>query len=245
MSITTRRPSALVRHGRRILGVAILAAVPASFTSAAPIIGVNTVQDLVALGSTGVTIGDYTFYDFSYAHSGAGSPTASQVDVETSPGPDMGLRFSSSFWSASNGANIDSLIRYKVHIEDGIPQDAIDGVGLSFDGTASPAGTTTFATVTETVQKLDLTVLHNFSVFNDGAGPGADDNSESRAIAPPLRDLVMSKDIQVVAGLAGEGGGTATIGVVDNTFHSVVPEPASLALCGLAAGALLVRRRRD
>src|SRR5579859_5104749 len=111
----------------------------------------TTLQTLIDAGSTGITIGDKTFYNFSYQ----GSPaTAADIGVTRSDTNDIGLQFSYN-WQSSNGLNEDSVIRYCVHVNDTTPQNLINGVGLAFNGTANPAGLLTSASVTETITDLN------------------------------------------------------------------------------------------
>jgi hypothetical protein len=199
----------------------------------------TTLQDLINAGSTGLTIGDKTFYNFSYQ----GSPaTAAQIGVTRSDTSNIGLRFSFN-WSSANGVNEDSVIRYCVHVNDTTPQNFINGVGLDFNGTANPAGVLTSASVTETITDLAGNELPGglISVIDSGPGASGNRDSASYTVNPAVRDLCVTKDISVHSAPANLQGGTATISFVDNTF-SQVPEPASLGLVG--AGALLMIKRR-
>ena len=239
------------RVGKGSLGVSILAAllgIGASTVSATPIPGVNSLQDLInrspsgAPVSSGIVIGDKTFYGFSYQSSQTSAinpaPTASQISVAQPPGPDIGLQFSYA-WFSENGFNEDSVIQYCVHVND--PTKAIDAVTLTFNGTAPVPGALTNSTVTEQVTDLQGHPLANISVFDNGQGMTQIDQSTGQ-LTPPRGDICVSKDIQLHSAAIQAGGGVATISVVDNTYHQV-PEPASLALLSLGGLALLRRRR--
>jgi len=214
--------------------------------SAAPIPNINSLQDLINLGHTGIIIGDKQFFDFSYIGSPTSgpnpAPTAGQISVAQAPGSNIGLSFSYA-WQSAEGFNQDSVIRYSVHTLDAAAQMFIDGVGLNFNGTAPVPGTLTNATVTETVSNLAGTVLGQTTVFDDGPGGAKDTDNSMIAVTPASRDVVITKDIQVHSTGTGNGGGVSTISVVDNTFHQI-PEPASLGLVGLGAIGLLRRRAR-
>ena len=216
--------------------------------TAAPIPNINSLQDLINAGHTGIIIGDKQFFDFSYIGSPTSgpnpAPTATQISVAQAPGSNIGLSFSYA-WQSAEGFNQDSVIRYSVHTLDSSTQMFIDGVGLNFNGTAPVPGSLTNATVTETVSNLAGTVLGQTTVFDDGPGGVKDTDNSTISVAPASRDLVITKDIQVHSTGTANGGGVSTISVVDNTFHQVpIPEPASLGLLGLGALGLIRRRTR-
>jgi len=206
----------------------------------------NTLDQLVSSGSTGVTVGDKTFYDFTVV----GGVSASQINVIQTPGTDIGLEFQFN-WSSTNANNLDTLIRYKVHVNDTTPtQRLITGVGLHFDGNAT--GNTnigTNATVTETVSDLGGNTLGQLSTFNAGSiGSGVNRNDASFVLNTPTRDLMLAKDILLHSTV---NNGTATISLVDNTFQqtgspSAIPLPpaALMAISSIALGAFGPIRRR-
>jgi len=183
----------------------------------------------------GVFIEGVRFYDFVYSNTGPNAPSASEVEVQQTSGPSgtFGIEFNFD-WVAAAGDNMRSTIRYKVD-----SPTPLDLVGLFFDGDVPPGneGVGTFAQVTETVRTLAGTGLGELSVFDDGTGPGVDNNVDELDLTPPQTDIELSKAIRVRAG----GSGVATISVVDNYFRPI-PEPAAFGL--LAAGTMLGLRRR-
>jgi hypothetical protein len=222
---------------------------------AAPIPNISSLQDLKDTGSTGVVIGDKQFYNFQYTGSPTSgsnpAPTASQISVAETPPPigapsgDIGISFSYA-WESANGLNEDSVITYCVHTLSGTttPTMMIDGVKLNFNGATPVPGTgtdasLTNATVTEKVYDLKGNLLGGLSTFDDGKTS----TDQASLTLAPTRDVCVSKDIIVHSAPISDGGGVATISVVDNTFHQTVPEPASLGLFALGLP-MLVRRRR-
>lgn len=206
-----------------------------------------TLQQLIDRGSAGIIVGDKQFYDFSYLGSPTPStgipnpaPTADQIVVAPITGPMFGLSFSAA-WDSAAGLNQDSLIRYYVHVLDGTPQQAIDGVGLKFNGADPLTGPATNATVTETVETIGGSVLGQFSVFNDGAGAPYDSLNNSITLPSPMRDLFVIKDIMVHSSTTG---GVSTISFVDNTFHQIATPLPQAAWAGLLLiGGLAVCKR--
>lgn len=211
----------------------------------------TTLDQLVADGSAGITIGDKTFYNFQVQ----GDVPAGQIQVVTPSGSDIGLEFKFN-WSSTGGNNVDTLIRYSVHVNDTTPtQRMITGVGLHFDGNAA-AGTSantdlgTNASVTETVSDLSGHQLGQITVFNAGSNfSSLNKNDALFAVTPATRDLMLTKDI--MAHSTANSGATSTISLVDNTFRqtttpsSVPLPPAALTALGTIGMGLFspIRRR--
>lgn len=184
-----------------------------------------------------LVVGDKEFYGFTYQ----GEPAqASDITITTLSSPQIGLQFNFT-WTSTNASKVDSVIGYFVHTRDTIPQFFINGVGLNFNGTTTSANNAaTNAAVTETVYAADQqTQLGQLSVIDFGPGNANNKDSDFLSINPAARTLFVRKDIQADSA----GGGTATISFVDNSF-SQTPEPASIALLAVGAGAIMLRRRR-
>lgn len=211
--------------------------------ASAAVAPVGTLDQLVADGSTGITIGDKTFYDFSVT----GNVAASQISYTPASGGNIGLDFLYN-WSSTNANNLDTLISYRVHVNTTSPQNEITGVNLNFNGTTT--GTSSLATnstVTETVSNLNGTQIGQLSVFDAGpSNSGVNRDSATLSVAP-TRDLILQKDIEVHSVV---DGGTATISTVENSFQqtapSSVPVPPALwtALSTLGLILLFPLRRR-
>jgi hypothetical protein len=237
----------------------VLALTGASMASAQTLTVPTTLSGLIAAGSTGVTIGDKTFYDFTVS----GDIAASNINVVQAPGSDLGLEFQAN-WTSTNGNNLDTLIRYKVHVNTAPTQQAISSVGLAFDGTGTGTNIGTNASVTETIDDLMGNQLGQISVFDAGtAGGTLNRDTASFTLSAPVRDLWLTKDISVhslvslpvtedITKLAAVAPDTSSISFVDNTFHQVttgassvpVPPAALMALTTLGLGAFAPIRRR-
>jgi hypothetical protein len=231
------------------LSVGALALAPRANASPIPIPGISTLQDLMDTGSAGIVIGDKQFYNFQYTGtSGANpAPLATQITVLQPDATIQGFRFSAN-WHSAGGQNQDSLISYSVHVLDSAPLDFIGPIGLDFDGTATggpPSGVgLDVSTVTEKAVSLDgFSSYGTLNVVDFGPGNPSDVDSTSSTPVAGLRDIRLSKDIQVRSSATSFQAGTATITFVDNTFQQV-PEPASIGLLAMVVGGMLARRRK-
>lgn len=236
--------------------VAVLATFGGSYAAAATTPLSATLADLINLGDTGVTVGDKTFYDFSYL----GSPTSitpEQVRVIQAPGSDVGIEFQY-HWTSTNANNEDAVIRFNVHVND--PKEAIQAVDVHFDGTAYAANDQshpnadlgTNGTVTETINDVSgnpVTNNNQIELFDAGADFAAFNRDSATFMLPtPARDLMLEKDISAHSTI---GGGTAAISIVDNTFPQTpppisipLPAPAWAGLSAIALGLWSPVRRR-
>lgn len=182
-----------------------------------------SLQDLINTGSTGITIGDKTFYDFSYTGT-SGAPTASQIQTQfiATPG-DPGLSFTAptgnggTLWSLGTGGNMDSKISFYVQVNN--PSAPINDISLMFGAQATGGGS---VDVTENVYSGGTSVgglyvnVDGYTQLNDSFGftGGA-----------TYTNLFVTKDIA----LSTLFGGTAAITNVANQY-SEVPVPATLLL---------------
>jgi hypothetical protein len=213
----------------------------------------GTLQHLIDLGQTGITVGNLHYSNFSYIGSPVPSamggtvpnpaPTAAAIVVGAINGADPGLSFVT-IWESAEGFNQDSVIRFDLHVLNG----AVSRVGLDFNGSDPVPGLLTNASVTESVGTSPDHTIGQTTVFNDGTGHAYNRLNSSLDLTNPLRDLFITKDIAVhtPVGL----GGVATISVVDQRYHVIaVPVPAStcggLGLMGLLLCRSVVRARRS
>lgn len=240
----------LARNVRRLLALCglVVLGLP-GVTNAATVQA--TLDQLLPGGNQagGLTIGDKRFSNFSWASTGSAPVAARDINV-TINNNDNPQRYNLQFTFAMDafpGERTDLVICYDLDV---LSTDFINRVGLRFNG-AVPAGGTgggTAASVVETVSSRDgsdvapgapVRDTEILDVFNDGAGPLEDTNSDFMALNL-TRSLRFCKDIVVSS---RPDGGYAVISIVDQIVDQV-PEPGSIALIGFAGGAMLLRRRR-
>lgn len=187
----------------------------------------GTLASLIALGDTGITIGDKQFYDFGYTGSSQGGATAITaagitVTAITTPN-DPGLQFNAA-WTVGANQILDSGITFKVQVLPG--GNAIEDVNASMTGfDAIPAG---IVGVAETFSlEPSNTVIGSLGLFSDGTTSVSYDE---KFLTPTLGILDVTKDISVNGNSLGIGN-FATVSFVDDQF-SEVPVPPSVLLLG-------------
>jgi hypothetical protein len=241
----------MIRRTYQLLAVVVCSAALASASRPARADTASTTLDkLIAGGSqqSGITLGDKQYSKFEFSSSGDAPVAASAVDVSLiSSNNDNHYQLRFSFTrdtlDAPAGQTTDAVISYQIDV---LGSQAINRVGLAFDGSVAGGNGNAAATVIETVRTTNGSDLvpgtagnnATLSVANDGSGPG-DDRSSATLDVNPTRSLSFTKDILVSS---RPGGGTVTITTVDN-FVDQVPEPMSAGLLAVA-GLALARRRR-
>ncbi len=188
-----------------------------------------TMQTLMDMGNSGVVVGGEEFYNFSYI-AGAGSTTASQVQVQPVSDTGSGLQFVAN-WFAADGTSVSDVISYDVEAVNA--WQSIGSIDLFSNGTAPAPVSGTFTTTTLTSQTMQGTPAAGaLSTYNDGVTfpldtTQPDVNYASTTVVPELQlritDAIFADS---TAASSGGSGGVATISVVQNSF-GVIPEPSA------------------
>lgn len=179
-----------------------------------------------------LSIGGLNFGGFDCSISKGGifeTPShCNQINVETITNPGVGLSFSSGFLAAPASFD-DAVIKYQVSSNAGI-----NSVGLDFNGTFWGWAV---ASVTESV--FNGNQLVGFAQVSCGSDVGCN-RTDNIVLNGAYNNLYIEKDINVSGYL-----GTAEASIIDQTFGTDAPEPASLALfgAGLLGVAGWLRRR--
>lgn len=193
--------------------------------------------------AVGCTIGNLDFSKFSYTPGGTIQEPASSVGVSliTTAG-DQGFTFNPAILLADppDAANTteDVEIDFTVTALSG----AIDGLGISFNGTVSGTGQTAFSE-TETGATWAGCGSPTTCTF-EATNPPTNLGPIEEVFTTPVTTLHVTKDID---GSTGAGPGQSDISMVTNQFSNgaVAPEPNTVQLLAIAClGVLLLRRRR-
>ncbi len=210
-----------------------------------------TLQTLIDLGNTPVTVGTEQFSNFDFvAGSASGPSSASQVQVKPINNSGSGLQFVAT-WFASNGVNVSDVISYDVQPVS--PSDSTSWIGLFSNGTAPAPASGTFTTTTLTTQtSVGASAASLLSTYNDGITSPIDTTKSdvNFSTVPVLSADVLQITNSIFAAstpaTSGNPGGLATISIVQNTFGSV-PEPAFfgwILIPAVLVGSGLMRRPR-
>ena len=198
-------------------------------------------SDLLSGASMGIVVGDKIFTGFSYSALGD-MPTANDVRVLgfRDPAGHWGVTFQGSFRDLPGGSDSDALIRFIVDVD---PASLARGMRISdahlfLNGVGM--GDESFFLVDESFSLSGINDTLN--VFQSTLGPGTTaDLSDEVFFDPGLSRLFVTKDINAFAAVGSTVPARAT--AIDQSF-SQIPEPATLALAGMSALAMVGASRR-
>ncbi len=183
-------------------------------------------SDLIA-GQT-LTIGDKTFSSFSAT--GPIDPTLVFVTASQGPNGFYALTVNSSLYSATSG-ELDFGLGYSVQATGGNLISSIDQL-FTFGGSGTGGNISIEENVFNGVPLQGGTVVAFSSLslqFNDTVDPPGEVFGDQLILSPgPLQQVWVLKDISLTA---NEGGNIQATTIVQS-FHQVVPEPATLLLLG-------------
>ncbi len=207
----------------------------------------NTLATYIGFMSTGCTIDDKTFFDFSYtgaADAGFTVPTTAGITVTPittpfNPGLSFGASWTVNSVAAGGPGGIDSKIGFSVKVNPGgnpIKDNSLGIAGVSTSGNGSVSvsenkclgfewGANT--SCAGTIATLSVNAPPGTSLFN-------------QLLFPNQTLIGVIKDIALSTGASG----TASVSVISQNF-SEVPEPASLLLLGSGLAAVGVWGRKS
>jgi PEP-CTERM motif len=230
-----------------VMWIGVANSCSAALIDLTPTNGVNSstsvsLGDLVSGQVMGVTVGDKVFTGFNYSPIGDMPPaTAVQVLGFKDPDGNWGVSFHGSFVDLPGDGASDALLRFMVQVN---PDQTRLGRKISdahlFLGGVG-AGPQSVFTVDESFLQYNNSLSTFYSTIN--APPITQKLNDSTVFTTPTPVLNVTKDIFALAGPDSTQPARAT--VIDQSFSQVVPEPATLAMLGLAGLGLagFVRRR--
>jgi len=210
--------------------------------AAAVLIGTAVPAHATLIGDLGsgeqtITTGDKVFSNFTCNFTGTnslGSCDTLNVVSATDQFGNFGISLQLNANATSDGSTTslgDYRITYDVTSTAGA---TITDIHMTFNGSFVGAGSTE---VTETVRNSQQTIVGQISVTN----PPLNLESAADVTGGPYSVLHVLKDIQF--GVATGSAGQASISEIGQ-YVSQIPEPATMALFGLAAMGAAMRRRR-
>lgn len=219
------------------LGILVL---PAAADSPCPV-GQNLSYYLANFGgSTGCTVGDLDFSDFTYNNGGTNKIPASSIGVSEITAPDgPGLNFDPSAFLQGSNLEADLSIGFTVTALDGA---LIDDIYMGFGSIVTTDGAT--ANYTESF----CGGSSGCSIFVEAPTTGDTNmvNLSSTAIGGPVPSLSITKELQLKTG-SGADSIAASSSFLNEYSTSTVPEPRAVSLIlalGILAGFVVFKRHR-
>ena len=208
-----------VQRKRSALIFAVALATMAVTSSARAVL----LSDLIGFSSS-INAGNLVFSDFSYLSTGD-MPADTKINiVPYFDGTDWGIKIQGAFHDLPGGGASDALIEFKTSVNN--PSLSITKVTLA--GNPAVVGGTGVLSVVETF--IPENTDDSLTIYS--LVPGSSKFIDSATFSGSgYQTLHVQKDILASSGSLG--GGVPQISFITQTYH-VVPEPTSLALCGLA-----------
>jgi hypothetical protein len=228
---------------KKFLMVAVVAAavsVGMSASSRADFIGNGVTLASLLDGGT-LVVGDKTFSNFTYSHTGD-MPDATAVNVigGSDAAGNLGIRFQGGFMDNAGTPNSsDALIGYTVTVTD--PTRYITDAHLYSN--PSVLGQTVSASIAESFSGFPTNTL-SAGIVKVGGTIIVNNPDDVTFFTGKVTSLTVLKDINANGGTT-DTGGQASFSQIDQTFSQNTPEPSSVLL--LASGSViigLVARRR-
>lgn len=213
-----------------------------------------------------IVVGDKTFHHFTYSFTGD-MPTPASVNVIPVVDVDgnFGIRFQGSFTDRPGGSASDVVLDYRVDVDPAAGM-AISDAHLNGDPATSGIGRVVITETWTPINAFGIPGSPEAVIWSISPGAQIDpntglplpDNSPGAFVSflpNTYTSLLVTKDISVNAGPSVVGDITnvslAEVSAIDQTFsqtgipnNGATPEPMSLSLFALGAGALLFRRPR-
>jgi hypothetical protein len=194
----------------------------------------DTIESLAALEAGGpVTVGDATYSNFQVLSSTI--PDAQlMADISSASGSSSITFTAPKGWTVGT-PNGSTQVQFQVDFS-----TPVTAIGLNFAATADASGE---AFVGETATDLVGNTDYSLSVLTDGAGPRADNLTETLPLATGVTSLSVIKSIDIA------GTGTAAISSVQNVYFEgggstpSSPEPMTLGIVAVGVVGVVMRRR--
>jgi len=190
----------------------------------------GTLASYEALGPTGCTIGNMTFFDFGWTPTATSGASAPPATIETATPHGFGFDFSGLFYATGAETSADAILTYTVKTTDGA--NTIDqatllalGTGSTYDGVTEALCVGGLLTACPPGGNRSMTVTGN-GVADSVSFPG-------------VNEVDVRKDISTI----GSSSGTETLSSVTNIVDQPVSEPTSLAILVVSLLGLVAFRR--
>ena len=223
------------RISKGLLGIAVLLGAVAAAQAQVTIINDDLNANTVGNVTAGYTFGDVANATHTYQPVGVGGSVGALVSSDFIP-PGVGYGGVAYQYQVGNTGGINTspnMADYTLEF-DALVNKTGGGFGLIFQAWSGAGFSGTFSSSSYPSELYPATAnAFQHFVFNLGTfNPGADPTGLTWQFAWQMDEFTYG------------GPGTGNQMVIDNIKVTMVPEPASLALCGVGALALVLRRRK-